>query len=424
MNRTEYLETRAGQEWSWRNRQRRQLRLFLNVGLESKNSSTLKSNIEFQRLVKAQLLKQGRQRAYRAPVALQLDFTPSRVANFPSIHSLAKHYLDLFQKPVKGSDIPGSRLLLQDDRLVKLLICNCHLHGGRQGMRVRAATLNDFGADLMLYKRILDNNFSDPVSNRGRWIKPQPWRDVDMEFDSLWELKQEREDYENKLGEETSERLNLLKRRSLQEALLLRRQIHPEQLITLFGPDELRGSPYKRIFDHLRAAMRDLQMRALTSVSLGALPSRSGDSERFTAELDQTLDDFRAANPYMFPLLTTIGVTVVHTPGTLSQGIDLDNLARKIIPAIHEKLSPPATGFHGLTPLERVKGDPHFDEIWASLKRVPKYHVSRYQMLEIPRTDSDPEEGSLKLILHSGSDEGLGPWHEMDQTIHEWQSSR
>jgi hypothetical protein len=422
MNRTQYLETRAGQAWAWRNRQIRQVRLQLNTQLESKNSSSEQSRIAFQRKLKRQLVKIGRQRAFHAPVVLQMDFTPSLAANFPSIHSLAKHYLDLFQMPVPGSELRSSRILLADDRLVKLLICNCNFHGGRPGVGLRVSTLGDFGADLLLYKRILDNNFSDATPDRGRWIKSEAYRDVDAEFDSLSELKRDRADIEARYSPEMWQRLNLMQLRGLQEALLRQRQIHPEQLIALFERSELQGTPFHRINEHLRAALKDLQMRALGSLSLGSLPAKSGDTAKFAAELTKIVDELRAAHPLLFPLLTTLGITILHTPGKTSQGIDLDNLARKIIPVIHERLNPPATGFHGLADLERSGGDLMNDEIWKSLKRVPKYHVSRYQVLESPRSERDPEEGSIKLILHSGIEEGLGAWDEMHQTIREWES--
>jgi hypothetical protein len=422
--RTDFLETQRGQAWAWRYRQRRCVHLEVDGCLESKTSSSDASRAQFQKEIAQQMLRQGRHRAFRVPVILQMDFDPALDSPPPAIYSLAKHYLDLLQEPMASSGLQGARILLADDRLVKLLICNYHLHGSGRGVRIRVATFNDFVLNLELYERIINGNFSDGSRHYGDKDRSKRlYSNPDDAIDDYQDHLAKRETYFAEGRGEMWERFHLMNKRRLQEKFLKDHQPSPDQLASVFRRSRFGKSRLRNFDELLNAASRNLLVQALVSIDLGTPAAKSGETKVFKNSVHQALAALRKKRHYMFPLLTTAGVTIIHVPAKKSQGIDLDNLARKIIPLVHAELNPPATLLHALTPLEREGADdPFFERELAALKRVPKDHVTRYQVLELPRTARDAEAGSVRLVLHSGTREGSGPWDDCDKVIREWES--
>lgn len=419
----EYVESAPAQARAYRNRWRRRIRLDIDLIPESKNNS-LQHQHAFQEEVAKQLVAQERKLPYRVPVALQIDFAPSAV-NPPSIHSLAKNYLDLLQEPISGSALHRKRLLLQDDRLVKVLICNYSLTDDfRPGIRIQAATLNDFRLDLELYQKILRNDFSDAdhySPNRDRYSVDERFSDAIEEYQQ--HLSNKASYSRTKKDLELWERFHIWNKQSLQQASLKSRELDPKNLCELLGRREEKYPELQKFTESLSAMTRGLILQASVSIDFGAPAARKGDTKVFKEKVQSVLANLRKKDPYMFPLLTTVGVSLIYVPPKQGDGIDLDNLARKVIPFVHEELKPPSTYLHVITRLQNGDQFPSKEirDEWARLKRAPADQVTRYQVFEVPRTPNDPDEGSIEFVLHSGR-ESQGPWHECDRVIGKWEN--
>src|SRR5205823_6172563 len=78
-------------------------------------------------------------------------------------------------------------------------------------------------------------------------------------------------------------------------------------------------------------------------------PLRSGESVAFNQVLREKLNDFRSERHYLFPLRSTLNLTIIMVPpaGSEEDGIkDLDNLATTIVRAVHEIWTPPSSFAH------------------------------------------------------------------------------
>ncbi len=55
------------------------------------------------------------------------------------------------------------------------------------------------------------------------------------------------------------------------------------------------------------------------------------------------------------------------------------------------------------------------------LKRAPKYHVTRYQVFELPRAEGDSKDGAVRLLIHGGLGDS-GPWDLSDRILRTWKT--
>ena len=100
--------------------------------------------------------------------------------------------------------------------------------------------------------------------------------------------------------------------------------------------------------------------------------------------------------------------------------VDLDNLARKVIPHVHDVLEPPSM-WRVARPIDQTDTRlvEFFDKQARIAKRLPKHQVTRYEVIDIPRTSSDPPEGSVRLVLCDGV-QGRTFAEFIDSAIKEW----
>ncbi len=397
---------------------------------QSKTSADAAQTRSFQDALVQGLHVAGRKQAMTGDVAVQLDFAV-QPPNPPEVHTLAKHYLDVFQHPAPDSAIQRPRVLLQDDRQVKVLICNYHLaQDFGPGIMVRVAPLSDFVNNLELANRIRHERFDDARSIRwkdewrlGGFQEEERLLELEEHF---YEFTKHQKRYERAFGTVAFEAMREGARRDLQQCLLERREPRPDQLGALYAP--LVGTG-QQLGSGLRA-MRVSTSRMLKqffeadgmSIDLGAPAIREGQSAEFRAAIASTLSKHRAVEPVMFPLLSTLGVTMLYLPPKEghAQGIDLDNLARRVIPHIHTELRPPSNLAHTI----QLDGLPkELRSAWEAdlekLKRTPKHHVTRYQVLVLPRFSGDPIDGRVRIVLHSG-DRYTGPWDELNSLLSKW----
>lgn len=425
-----FEETLRGQLLRYRARQRRRVLAITNGAPQSKTSADAEQTRLFQEALVQGLLVARRKQAMTGDVAVQLDFAV-QPPNPPEVHTLAKHYLDVFQHPAPGLNIQRSRVLLQDDRQVKVLICNYHLAPEfGPGIMVRVAPLSDFVNDLEFVNRIRHERFDDARSIRWKdeWARLRRSHE-DERLDELREqyrdLAKRQTKYEQAFGAPAFEAMRESARRDLQECLLELREPRPDQLGALYFPIIGAGHVRKEL-QAIRVGTSQMLKQLFEtdgmSIDLGAPAVREGQSAEFRAAIASTLSEYRKVEPVMFPLLSTLGVTVLYLPPKdgHAQGIDLDNLARRVIPHVHAELRPPSNLAHTIQ-LEKLSKD--LRGMWQStlekLKRTPRCHVTRYQVLVLPRFAGDPIDGRVRLVLHSG-DGHTGPWDESESLLSDW----
>jgi hypothetical protein len=148
----------------------------------------------------------------------------------------------------------------------------------------------------------------------------------------------------------------------------------------------------------------------------------------FKAAVAAALADFKKDHGLLFPLMATVGVTILCVPpkaqakGGEETYVDLDNLARYVIPIVHEQLRPPANTVHtfDVTTIRDAEMRADYERRQLQLKRTPKESVTQYQMLRMPRLPEDPDNGFVRLALcNGGAYEGL--WRRMDKIIFGWE---
>lgn len=401
--------------------------------LESKSSRQVSGGLAFQEHVRKAMSQHGRTKPFRVPVAIEMEFTPGLGRPAPDIHSLPKHYLDLLQWPADGSPKDKARLLLQDDRQVKALICLYPLgiDHGNPGLRLRVTTLTSFLRQLDVVSRIIGGDLTRGLSRYDlRKLQPrdllQEWED-DEQDDPLYQYREHvrgRQFYEQRLSSEAYEATRMFLQQRCQEKLLTLTDPRPEQLAGLLRGHLVsrRPSSYRHLLDLLSADTRGWY--SLIGIDLGPSAAREGESSAFKANVRQKLAEVRKKQGLMYPLLTTLGATILYVPPKKALLIDIDNLARRVIPFVHQELQPPSTlqrvasAYDAVRQTETEYAEQNRKEL-KELNRLPVHQVSRYQIFELPRSERDPDGGRVQLLLHSGLG-SYGAWHDVENIIDTW----
>lgn len=426
-DRDEFLSSPLGRLAAHNARSARQVWLKLAGQPQSKNSATESSVARDQADINQQMTVFGRKGPFRVPVVLQLDFSACP-PNPPDVHTLAKHYLDVLQQPLPRSGVNRPRLLLNDDRQVRLLFCGYDLEAPKNsGVVMRVATLTDFVRDLELYADIKQGNF-DGVNGRSvrDWINSAGDQDEERFADAWQEHRRHQELRAERtalFGPDGYSLMEEMHQRDVQELTLGGREPRPDNLAMIYAPHVGRpdaSSPLHRFELSNSELISSYLGHPVLSVNLSAPAVRRGESDAFKAQVRLALGELRVQRPWMFPLRTMLGITVLYTAPASGQAIDLDNLARRIVPFVHSELKPPSDPVH-LVDLSRVPAESRqfYEARLQRLKRTPKHHVTRYQVLRLPRHSGDPAEGSVKLVLHGGQ-RYWGPWAAVDDAIGRW----
>jgi len=427
MNRSEYLETIEGQRRELRKRRQKQ-QFFLIAKHEPKAKGRITDDvIEFQRHISGQMDQFGR-RAYRSRVVLEIDFF-SHQNDPPAVHTLAKNYMDLLQKPVDGCGIERRRLLLTDDRQIDVLIVNYHLRKlSEPEIHLRVNTVANFTQDLALLKRIRDNGFSDAdgYRSKGGWDEMADVHadeSLDDAMRSLRDWEQNRALIEAKWGVAAFESMHYMNVVRAQELYLRTFEPKVRDLFLLLAPLISETSGMER----LNTQMRDMVITPPFMLDLAHAPVPGAGKDVFKTNVGKALAAFKAKHTLLFPLRTTVGVTLICVPPKnhsvlgKEQYVDLDNLARYVIPAVHEVLRPPsdaAYAFDVPAIKDRNARSWHAERLEA-LKRTPKHSVIQYQIVRLPRMSGDPDNGLVRLALQRGG-VGEGLWRQMDRIIDKW----
>lgn len=420
MTRSEYLETIQGQ---LHQRWKRKLKLrYFSVSQEPKSKKGL-SKIDkaiFRKEIKAKL---GRfnHRAHRKDIVLEMDFVTAD-KNPPAIHTLAKNYLDLLHKPMPEIDnLRG--ILFRDDSQVKILMVNYRSVSSsdqKPGIFLKCQSLGYFIQDLELANRIVDNDFAD--ADGISWAL-RPWEDdyvnIDNYLDNLRDLEADREFYVKDGDTKLYESLRLISLWKIQESYLEHNRLDESKLLLLLRSltkTKTNSLPYLKEFeDHIRNTWKELQDRFLlvsNFLELGNAPNKPGEKIVFKTSLQNKLHLFRERHRLLFPLLIPISVTVIFVPPR-GNVVDLDNLARYIVPFVHEIFEPP-TELKVFARSKVAKND--IDKF----KNRPPNSISGYQIVHLPREDSDPENGKIFFSISGDFMSYRNIWQRIDDLIDHW----
>lgn len=406
--------------------QRRTVRVHAHAKVEprSKNSVTQPEEHAFLRALARGL---GTRRNFRAPVVLELDLFAS-ARNPPEIHTVAKNYLDLtYRAPV------GQGRLIKDDRQVRYLAVRYFADGAFDGPSVflRATRMTCFREDVKLARGVRLDDSHRWLDDDHRWSDDDP--DLDGMLEELRDWEQNRERFGATYGKDAFElhrrhTVSRLQQRWLSDSERLLHSILLDLVSGALKTDlaeiTLRGVRLPVI--NLEAVQRRLLFTPGISLELGLLPRRSGEGAAFRTAITNALSQLRASSPRLFPLLTQLAVIILFVPPKTDGndlGIDLDNLARKIIPQIHSILEPP--GRHPIPDPSAIE-DPqlraYFEAEAIRARRLPKHQVTRYEVIEVPRTATDPASGCVRLALCDGA-RGRTFSEFVNNTIEKWEDS-
>ncbi|MCC7419310.1 MAG: hypothetical protein IT428_03405 [Planctomycetaceae bacterium] len=428
MGRGKYVETRRGQAAALGQRRMRRFRLALAQQPQSKNISATDA-VAFQQAVAAQLDKAGSS-AFTGPVFLQFEFTTVSKTP-PAIYKLSKNYLDLLEVPRADAGIDRSRLLYKNDRQVKALIVRYRLEGINEQPRiwVQAEPWRSFLADVDLLRRVRRDDFEDGGDTWGAArsddFLPSFAEDERGDCDGvkrLVEFEREKASFVRAFGSDAYGAQHEMMRRTMQQDELRRtdRFICSGVLSAFQGTPRTKGGVQNIFLAQLAAATRNMSLGTPFVLDLHHSPHRKGDSEQFNVTLRKALNEYKAKRRYLFPLTSQLCVTLLMVP-PVDGGKDLDNLARLVLPSLHEIWAPPSHMAHTIN-IENIKDSAirsFWEKMQQELPKEPKHSITEYRAFELPRLPGDAPEGFVRLAVGEGQ-RSVRFREEIDGALGEW----
>jgi hypothetical protein len=428
VKRGDYLKTVEGQVSLRRKRQLNRL-LFMIDGQEprSKNAISKAEKVAFQDAILAKMTAQKR-RHFKAPIAIEFDFFPTE-NDPPALHSIPKNYLDLLEGPVTVVARNRKRLLFENDRQVSYLAAKYHipLDEAQPSIWLKAAPYRDFIADIALLNKIQHNEL-ESVSGRLLYEKSSlSWDKLVEDDDTIHnnDAVDQLRDHENnkqfwvsRFGEDVYEAWREMYLRDVQNHILKTLSLTPSMLILLLSP---LFSDVPPEFDSIYEIMRGNLISEPFAINLKHSNLKQGESSVYKAFVKKTMASFRKKNSRLFPLIAPVGITILFQPPAFGS-IDLDNLARRIVPFVNEELKPPSDRLMNVD-ISRCR-DPKlrqwFEEKRKVLKRMPKHSITHYQIFQLPRLTNDSENGFVRLLLELG-EHAETLWSRIETLADKWQ---
>jgi hypothetical protein len=408
VRRSEYLATPKGQLSLLRRRRASRFHCSVYQEPKSKTAISLSEKQEFQRVIVSEL-SELRRRAYRSPVVVEIGFSVSQ-RNPPAIHTLAKNYLDLLREPVQGSHIGRRRILYEDDRLIRVLTARYRYvgHASSSEVRIEADTLVNLIEDLKLLQRIEQGQFDQDQHGRTpRVCASYDGDDSDDDSDLEWrrELTQERDRIVGAVGTRMYKAMMDMAVFYAQRRILRTAIVRPSIWATLLSswPENGRDAASMELTESILSQQRGLVVSSPFAISLGHAPIRDGETTAFKIAVRKVLEDFKRKYPLLFPLRVPLGVTVLYVPPR-TQGIDLDNLARYVVPFVAEIIQPPSM-LPTWQDVERIPDSRLREGLQKRLEyhvHAPRYSITHYQAVGLPRLGGDPDEGWVRLAFEDG----------------------
>lgn len=400
MNRGDYILTQEGQKNLLF--KRRLKRLYFQIKQEPKGKKSI--NEEEQKYFQQQIihtLQVFKRRAYHSSVIMEIDFLCNQ-NNPPSIHTLAKNYLDLLSIPLPDSYIKRKRLLYKDDRLIKILIINYTLYSDSpSGISIKIDRLKNFFEDIRLVNKIIHNDFEDNPSYCMFDIKEleeENNNSCSEPYEELQDLREEKNFIIKNIGHDAYKTMEDFAIQDIQKNYLQIGHLSISGLISLFAPflNERITSDISQTILEIMKNHRNMMISPPLTLDLRNTPIKNGQTKIFKSNVKTVLKNFTKKFPILSPLKTTLGVIVLYVPPK-TQSIDLDNLARYIIPFVNETIQPPISFVNSTNSIQRC------------------------QLIELPRFDSDSDAGYVRLIFDNPFFGSV--WDKVDNVIDKWVDS-
>ncbi len=397
VNRGDYILTQEGQKNLLRRRRLKRLYFQVKHEPKSKNSINKEEKKSFQQQV-VQILHDLQRRAYRSHVIMEIDFCCNQ-NNPPAIHTLAKNYLDLLKTPLSDFNIKRKRLLYEDDRLIKILIVNYMLCSNLPcGILIKIDRLKNFFEDVKLVDRIIHNDFEDSSYNYFdiNEIKQGNNNGFSDQYENLKDLRESKDSYVKIIGHESYSIMEDFAIQDIQKSLLQIGNLSISGLKALFAPflNERTPSDISQAILEITKNNRNMIISPPLALDLRHTPIKKGQTNIFKNNVKTVLKNFTKQFPILSPLKTPLGIIVLYVPPK-TKSIDLDNLARYIIPFVNETIQPPMSFVNSTN------------------------SVTRYQFIELPRFDSDSYAGYVRLIFDNPFLRSV--WDKVDNVIDKWE---
>ena len=442
-----YLSTLDGELAKRAKRKRRRL-LFAPMALEprSKNSMSETEAEAFQRAV-LETLTTFKRRYFRSDVAAEFDFSPT--ANSPpTIHNLPKNYLDLLGSPKESLCTTRKRLVLNDDRQVRYLAVKYHVlprpsepdgnadegtllrdGGPAPGIWLKMAPFANLVEDTALLRRLEDGDLTgrgsrywtdaeDAWEEVCREEERDKWLDADA-IERLRDIERERKSWVTQFGEQAYQAWHQMRLIDVQKHLLRAFSASTRSFVQLLSPHCMSMSA--ELAD-IHAMSRDMMISPPLTLDLHHSDLRKGESKKFRRLVREAIESFERRFAHLIPLVTQVGLTILYQPPANGPGIDLDNLARRIVPFFNEIMRPPSNHLFTLD-LDRI---PRSDiaeslaEARESLKGMPKHSVTHYQVIQLPRLEGDCHHGFVRLCLEPG-ESPVSLWKRIEGAVDAWE---
>lgn len=411
-----YWSSQAGIRHKQFCRSRRRVMALVEQEPERKGRRGARSTASFQLQFNDRAVSGARGFWPRAGLALDLHFTTARKQP-PNVESLAKHYLDLLGHH-DGDD--GRPLLYRDDSQVKMLFVSCNHDWdpdtpARQGsIHLECSPLADAIAELEAVHEIaVPGHDFDWTAEEPRFER----RDIDLRLENARAFEASGDPDLSRMAADI--RFDAL--RDHQESFLREGDRWLSGLFRRRARELVTGKPAPWEARAARAvgsleAWRQLQepfgpddianeLRGFFLVPLPALPARSGEGKSFSHALDEACERFLREHPSLSPLVAPLRVTILAVP---PQQQDLDNIARKVVPAINRHFRPPQEPWlldetHvGLPPGLRSGDDRRRLRDLARLRSIGEESVWAYQVIQLHRQPEHPREGWMAVVLGHG----------------------
>jgi hypothetical protein len=418
MNKIKYFDTIEGQIYLFGKRKYRKIFMEIAVTPKSKNSITEAEEEYFQKNV-IDYLNIHKRKAYYSPVVLEIDFY-SFQDNPPAIHTLAKCYLDLLENNKLLKYSRRKKLIYKNDRLVKALFINYHIDYNRDNkILVKVDSYSNFCSDLGLISRIENGRFEGYKSNSeiDKWNDSfkYPLNDNDA-IEELIDFERNKDSFIAVAGDETYQAWLHMHIKNAQKQYLAGIDLQLNALSILLDDMPQKINEFSVFYE----SIKKITLNSFFSINLGEVPTVEGENKLFKINVRKKLEDsISKKSKLLFPLSTLLCATIVLVKPDGS-GIDLDNLARKIIPFVNEIIEPPST-FISEKDVSALREGEIKDMLRKEIldrPRIPKYSITKYQVFEIPEINGIAN-GSVLLFLGDGTDyENI--WDKIENRIKKW----
>lgn len=290
-------------------------------------------------------------------------------------------------------------------------------------------SLSNFYDDLHLLRRVRRSDFREESHSHRHY---KEFEDED-EFDSseddrhdeaIREFKDvltNKEEHLKHFQQDGYEALLESCRMFAQRSYLERRSIGLGQWLDVFtGVLTKKESPeLQKILGAFHQNYRGFLLSRYFSVALPGTPTSSGGNDAFKKQTEIAFRNYYENNVILNPLSHPIKVTIFLIPPE-NGGKDLDNLALKVVPVIHDVLKPPT--FEKLSKRDLNRG-PKPATAAGNITGVHQEMVTSYQIVEIPRNASDPPGGSVQVLFGDGYEVCEDVWRQVTRVIDKWEDS-